>query len=138
MRCAWGQEGTDIFLCIRRVRVGCCWRLFHPREQTCRGPRWWGMVRVLRLVLRLGVRVGLYAGFVDPYGWGCRERCAGGYGCGAEDCGCRGAAGQEFVGAAGARGTALVGGAWLAAGRVSCGGGGVWAGIVYRGAGGVE
>ena len=27
MRCGWVLVGTDIFLCIRLVREGFCWRL---------------------------------------------------------------------------------------------------------------
>ena len=27
MRCGWGRVGIGISLCIRLVRVGCCWRL---------------------------------------------------------------------------------------------------------------
>jgi hypothetical protein len=44
-------------LSTRRVQVACCWRL-------------WEMLLGLLLVLRLGVRMGIDADFVDPYGGG--------------------------------------------------------------------
>src|SRR5579871_4445390 len=108
MRCGWVRVGIGTFLCIRLVRVGCCWRLS-----------------------AMLVRVGRDAGVADRYMWERGECCAGGFGVGAGGRGDGSVAGEDFFGEVDSGRAEVDGVEWVGAAGVGCGWGGAWAGVVY-------